>query len=832
MRKWQWWKNKSILVLIICEALLLLTLFVTALIRQEKSYTWTTEQWQWDESGNAMTQAITLPRGIYRVQIDYACDSDMTHFSIVEKLPASQGSILCSGEHLNQGLQRTDYNLWVNTPKTEFAVTVSYGGGQMLLGGLTIIRTNRDLYRAMFLILVGSILVDLLVLARLYDKQQGFSKETRKVMLSLGAIILLSSIPLGNDHLYGGSDITYHLLRVGNIKDGFLSGQFPVRIDPGWLFGNGYASSICYGELFLYFPAFLRLIGFTLQGSWMWFLFVLNVATCLVSYYSFGRIFKNRMIGLFCSALYTLSIYRLYKMYSWSAIGEVQAFVFLPLILYAVYGIYTEVAVGRNVEVAQKSCRREALQSEGVGARKRYWAVLAIGMSGLVQCHVLSCELVVGFLALTCLILIRKTLQRRVFLSFLKAIGAVCVLNAWFVVPFLDYMINMDMVIHHVSARTMQDKGLMIAQLFFSFFHRGVSRDLVTEGLIQVEAMGVGIAMTFGLFVFLFLWVWNRRGGRDTDVSACVAVADQTDVSGQAAGPADVTAQSVTGADMTAQIAAGKLTAVLGILAMVMSLSIFPWTQIQFLNQITQSLVSSIQYPNRFLMMATLFLTMTAGAAAVWLRRQGDMEAEAWQVPIGAETGKRSLPFLLSKERLYRITGVVIAIVTAVFYMDSIVLEAGELKLYDEKGMGTGYLSGAEYLPYGTDAGLLTYHEPYPSEGVVISESSKEYLDVTFTCQNSWEQEGYVDVALLNYKGYVAKSTDGETLEVIDNENRCVRVVIPASFSGSVHVTFKEPWYWQAAEILSLLSVVIWMAGRVIYRNVAIGIQKFNEVFF
>ena len=746
----------------VCEALLLLALGVTALCRQEKSYTWTQEEWQRDESGNAVTRAITLPRGIYRVQIAYACDSDMTHFSIVEKLPASQGSILCSGEHLNQGLGRTDYDLWVGTPDTECAVTVSYGGGQMDLGALTIIRTNRDLYRAMFLILVGSIIVDLLVLARFYDKQKGFSKETRKVILGLGAIILLSSIPLGNDHLYGGSDITYHLLRVGNIKDGFLSGQFPVRIDPSWLFGNGYASSICYGELFLYIPAFLRMIGFTLQGSWMWFLFVLNVATCLVSYYSFGRIFKNRMIGLFCSALYTLSIYRLYKMYSWSAIGEVQAMVFLPLILYAVYGIYTEAAAGQSVG--------------NHVARKPYWAILAVGMSGLVQCHVLSCELVVGFLALTCLILIRKTLRKRVILSFLKAIVAVCVLNAWFVVPFLDYMINMDMVIHHVSARTMQDKGLMIAQLLFSFFHRGVSRDLVTEGLIRVEAMGVGIAMTFGLFVFLFLWVWDRKGSSDTDVTVAAGLAMQG---------------AVKSGDVSAQIGAGKLTAVLGILAMVMSLSIFPWTQIQFLNQITQSLVSSIQYPNRFLMMATLFLTMTAGAAAVWLGRQN----------------------------FYRIAGVVIAVVTAVFYMDSIVLEASELKLYDEKGMGTGYLSGAEYLPYGTNAGLLTYHEPYPSEGVTVSEYSKEYLDVCFTCQNSAEQDGYVDVALLNYKGYVAKTGDGEYLEVIDNENRCVRVVIPEGFAGNVHVFFKEPWYWQVAEVLSLLSVVAWIAGWVLNRR-------------
>ncbi len=773
MRRWKWWKNKSIQILLVCELLLILIPGIIALAREEKSYVWGAEKWQWDESGNAVIGIGALPRGIYRVQLDYTCDSDMAHFSIVEKRSESHGTILCSGEHLNKGLGKTDYDLWINTPETEFSVTVSYGGGQMSLGNLTILRTNRDIYRFMFLVLVGSAAADVLLLARLYNKKYGISKEKKKIVLGLGAIILLSSIPLGNDHLYAGSDITYHLLRVGNIKDGFLSGQFPVRIDPSWLFGNGYASSVCYGELFLYIPAFLRMIGFTLQGSWMWFLFVLNIATCLVSYYSFEKIFRSRGIGLFCSALYTLSIYRLYKMYSWSAVGEVQAMVFLPLILYAVYGIYTEVAAGV--------------------AKHRYWIVLAVGMSGLVQCHVLSCELVVFFLALTCLILIRRTLRRAVILSFLKAAGAVCVLNAWFVVPFLDYMLNMDMVIHHVSARTMQDKGLMVAQLFFSFFHRGVSRELVTEGLIRVEAMGVGIAMTFGLLVFLFLWLWNRKSG------SCVC-------RGKAAGQSNDQAASSEQPTTVMQLEAGKLTSVLAILAMIMSLSIFPWTQIQFLNSITQSLVSSIQYPNRFLMMATLFLTMTAGAAAAWFCQSGRQDGLAERSGCAA---------LLSKNKLYQLTAVVIAVVTAVFYMDSIVWEASKLRLYDEKGMGTGYLSGAEYLPYGTEAGLLTYHEPYPSEGLTVSEYSKEYLDVMFVCQNSLEQDGYVDIALLNYKGYVARSSDGEYLQVIDNENRCVRVTIPAGYDGSVHVYFREPWYWQAAEIVTLFTVMAWLTGEV-----------------
>ena len=40
--------------------------------------------------------------------------------------------------------------------------------------------------------------------------------------------------------------------------------------------------------------------------------------------------------------------------------------------------------------------------------------------------------------------------------------------------------------------------------------------------------------------------------------------------------------------------------------AMLLSLSLFPWDKIQFLNDITETLVSSIQFPNRFLTIANV----------------------------------------------------------------------------------------------------------------------------------------------------------------------------------------------------------------------------------
>ena len=530
-----------------------------------------------------------------------------------------------------------------------------------------------------------------------------------------------------------------------------------MRIDPAWLFGNGYASSVCYGDIFLYFPAFLRLIGCTLQGSLQWFLAVLNIATCLLSYYSFRKIFNSEKIGLFCSALYTLSIYRLYKMYSWSALGEVQAMTFLPLILYGFWLLYTVDIYSREY--------------------KKVWIPLMLGMSGIVECHVLTCEMTVGFMVLACLILWKKTFRGQTILAFLKAIAGVILLNAWFLIPFLDYMLTQDMVIHHVSARTMQDKGLYLSQFFFTFFHRGSSRDLVKNGLINVEAMGVGITLIAGLC--LFVWIWFFKGTR----TECV---QEGSIEKIRKGNATEKARNVE------IIRAGKLASVLGFFAMLMSLSAFPWTQIQFLNSLTMALVSSIQYPNRFLMIATVLLTFVCGAVILWI---GEEKEEAY----GRGRGKFAAGALLS-----------LLLITSLFYMNQISLEAGGLVLYDEKGMGTGYLSGAEYLLYGTEEELLTYHAPYAGEGVTIEDYEKEYLELSFTARNAAKEESYADVALLNYKGYRAVAVQsGEKLPIVNGDNNCVRVLLPAGFEDKVSICFVEPWYWRVAEAVSLFSILV-----------------------
>ncbi len=721
-------KVKWFAVLLLAELCFILICAGIIALRQNAVYTCAPELFSVSENGMS-SQTLILPRGVYRVELRYSCQEDQKYFANIEKV-TQQGKLFASGEHLSPGLGYTSFDLWVKE-RTEVRLVIPAGDGGLKILGFSIYETYGDVTRIIVMAMLLFLVTDIgFIIWRKRDIFQRWKAAAVVIFL----ITLTASVPAFAEHLYPGSDVTYHLLRIDNIKDGLLSGQFPVRIDPAWLWGHGYASSICYGETLLYLPAMMRLLGFTLQESYMTFLCFLNLGTCLISFFSFKGIFQSQKLGLFCSAVYTLSIYRLYKMYSWSALGEVQAMFWLPLILYAVYCLLAE-------EVGQK----------GYG---KQWIALAVGFSGIVQCHVLTCELTVFFLAVTCIICWKRLFRRATFLAFVKAVAGVCALSAWFVVPFLEYLLKVDMVIGHVSERRIQQEGLFPANLFFGFFHRGVGRNLAADGMVNMEALGVGMTITAAAGLLCLLWFWGYLKGEDKTLAA-----------------------------------AGKIATVLGITAMCMSLAIFPWDAIQSQNSVLRVLVSSIQYPNRFLMTATLLLTFAGGVSLVCVRRQ-----------FGYKIMRGTAASFL-----------VITMITALFYLNSIMKEAGTLYMYDAKGMGTGYLSGAEYLRYGSDTSLYSYSDFAAGEEVDILEAQKEWLNVDLYVKNNGSEDGYVDLPLQNYPGYVAKTEEGRRLEICDGDNKDLRVIIPADWEGTVKVGFCPPWYWRGAEIVSLLSAAMLM---------------------
>lgn len=282
----------------------------------------------------------------------------------------------------------------------------------------------------------------------LYSKKNDLGEKTKLVSTVLVGIWLLSSAVIFIPYLVRGHDIRFHLMRIEGLKDGLLSGVFPVKIQPTWLNGNGYPVSILYPDLFLYIPAFFRIMGVSLQTAYKIYIMLVNGATIGCSYWSFSRISGCRTWGVLGSFVYTLSIYRLTNVYTRAAVGEYTAMVFMPLVLYAMWKIYQE------GDLQDKSYQRN-------------WILLAFSLTGIIQSHVISVVMSGIFIFLVCLLFWRKTFEKKRFLVLGKAALGTVLLNLWFVVPFLDYYKEDLIVLSGKNGIPMiQDKGIYIPQLF------------------------------------------------------------------------------------------------------------------------------------------------------------------------------------------------------------------------------------------------------------------------------------------------------------------------------------------------------------------------------
>ncbi len=673
-------------------------------------------------SDTVIYEGISLKPGVYYIELQYVSDTDLVALCNMKDGTVFTGGLLTNGEHMYGGLDKTGFHMWLYESTDDMQVVVSYGGkGVLRTGDLTITETNQLWTMFLVIVIFTAAAIFSCVIYVYYNKEYGISYERKKVFFFLAVISFLASVPALYGSMLGGADLTFHLQRIEGIKDGLLGGQFPIRLESEWVYGHGYAAAIFYCNTFLYLSGLLRLAGFTVTASYNVYCIVLSIATAYIAWYCFCKIFKNSNIGLICSGLYTLSYFRIFKLYCAGAVGEGSAYTFLPLVLYGMYRVFAMDPRDRKYKTS--------------------WVPIALGYAGLIQTHVLTCEITVFLTILVCVACIRKIFCLPVFLELAKgALGALC-LSMWYIVPFLDYYLTQDMHIKHVSGRTIQERGLDIPQLLNSVWR-----------LEDDTAPIIGVVLLLGMAAFIVLWVFgNFRGKKESPVKLA----------------------------MFCTLAGGLLLA--------MSLRFFPWDKIQSLNGLTASLVSSLQFPNRFLGWGTACLVTVYGFCLWFLKDE--------------------------KKKIYWL-GIAVAIaggiVLNLYSVNCIMKEQNLLQLYNEEGMGFGYISGAEYLYQGTDEALLTFEGAHAGENIKINAYAKNYLHVEIDCTNHGTGDGYVDLPLLLYKGYKAFEMDtGREILVCDGENHLVRLVLPEGFSGSVSVDFVSPFYWRVGEIVTVLTIIL-----------------------
>lgn len=420
---------------------------------------------------------MTIGKGYYTIDVDYYADSDCTmdihsnHYS---------DYIISDEISLKRQSTHKSFNIRVKDVVEDLEIRTKYNGfGELRINSIMITENTVGISTGAFLAFAVVILGTLCYLFREKLERNKFT------ILALLAIAFLSCVPVMTIGICRGHDGLFHLLRIEGLAQGLRDGEFPVRMQSVWMEGYGYPVSIYYGDILLYVPALLRIIGFSVSQSYKIYLFLINLGTSLIAFICFDRIVKNSRAALLGTAGYIFATYRLTNMYVRVAVGEYSAMLFLPLVFLAVYEIYTEDA--GNLRKYMKNA-----------------VVLAIAMTGLMQTHLISVALASLIIAFVCILMIKKTFRKNTLIVYISAVIMTIILNLFFLVPFMDYSENVSVKVFDDSVGntvgTIQKMGAYISQ-YFMFYQRANGnstanigdRMAITPGIVLMAALFVGI---------------------------------------------------------------------------------------------------------------------------------------------------------------------------------------------------------------------------------------------------------------------------------------------------------------------------------------------------
>lgn len=684
------------------------------------------------------TPPLSLKKGIYQIQIDYAANCSGNTISATSSLGSLEMN--CPALELDPTCYTETMILDISRSVDDAAIHVSFsGGGYVHINSLGIYETSFLYKKNLFYALLLCLLIDLGYFFLRSDM------KIRKIILALAGIFGISCYPLYTDFLTAGHDILFHLIRIDAISQGLSLGTFPVKLHPLWAYGYGYAVGIFYGDAFLYFPAVLRLLGFSVQASYKFLVAFINLGTVLISYYSFRKMFSDEKIALLGCLAYTLAPYRLMDLYTRASVGEYCAMMVLPLILCGFYMVFLD-------------------------SRKENWwkhaVLIAFGLTGAIQSHVLTVLLVGIIVILACLILIKRVFRKYVFRSLATAAVLTVLLNLCFIVPFLDFY-GEDIMINSpewsgAPQGSFQAGGIFPIQLFALFQRATGSAWPATAGISTEPAFGIGILMTIGLGLFLYLLCIHGQACRH-DRNYIPAI----------------------------------LCAIFGCLSLYMATCYFPWDALTALGSGVRKIVLTLQFPWRMLAIATILM--------------------AFVLCYSFHIAKKALGHCHN----YLVVGsLILLLVSCGWYFYDFSFSGEPYRVYSTAELDTIQLCTCDYLPSGTDPNKIKENLIY-AEGISPLEAYQKQ-GTTITCRVSAESEGaYVDFPLLYYKYYRCVDADtAQPIPVCAGKNNMVRIQLPKGYSGSISISFVEPWFWRFAEAVSALTAIgiiislIWMRAK------------------
>ena len=670
---------------------------------------------------------IDMTKGSYTVTVDYESTEEQCCY-------AATNTFIQSGlGRLVKGSNRASFRVNISESVGNFEVIVKYNGnGTLRIKNITIRGDHAKL---------GRLLVCVMLLFAAADIWFIFDDKIRKnktVILSLIGTVVLSSLPLFTSDIGKGHDLYFHVMRIEALADSLMHGVFPNRVSTLWFDGYGYPASVYYGDILLYIPAVMRIIGFTVVTSYKIYILSINIGTAVFGYFSFKRMFKNKYSAIMSTMVYSTATYRLVNVYIRSAVGEYTAMMFLPVIACGMYMIYT----------GDMSKKKEYFKSA---------TVLAVGMSGLIGCHILSTEMVCFILAIVCIILFKKTFK----LATLRVLGIAAaetiLLSAYFVIPFLDYYKNVTVEINETMEKIpyIQYQGCSIAEYFavfrdvFSQFSVHENRRLAaTPGFILLLALIVGV---------VFLFYQKKHTGRK-ELAFYVSMS---------------------------------------VISLFIASDMFPWDRLAARTSFGR-LLAQVQFPWRYVTMGIMFSTLVFGYLFKKLTEK-DFGTKTRYFQLGAAAC------------------VAIVSLAASMYFDGAYLDDIRFNDWVDGGDINPWSVGSGEYKLDKFSDDLSHKVSF-SNMQTVKMLERDGSRMELYCEGIGIP-GTVQVPIFNYKGYVVTDDSGNSYKIFDGDNNTVKFELPPNFEGNITIDFKEPWYWRGSEIISLAAVLILIgAGIIAYR--------------
>lgn len=557
-------------------------------------------------------------------------------------------------------------------------------------------------------------------------------KKTAVAAIAAGTI--LSSVLLTADGVFFGHDVLFHMNRIAEIADGIKNGNFNIHIQPNIQNGYGYATPLFYGQLLLYIPAFLYLAGIPFFESYNIFVILVNLATAALSYYSFKRIFKSAKAGAAGSLIYTLSIYRITDIYVRQAVGEYTALIFLPLVAYGVYELYFNSGDGK--------------------IRTAKVLPLVLGVTGILQCHVITTQITAICLVVFGLIMFKKTFSRSMITALIRALILIVLVNMAFLVPFIDSY-GMDMNVTHQEGM-IQYKGARFFQLFGLFFTASGDCKAGVDGEMPIC---IGMSALFGMLYYLYYTAKNK--------------------------PADGEAKYKK---------AGNIMLALAVMTILFSTVYFPWDALESLLGAVGRQLVVIQYSWRYLGIAGLFIALFM---VCLLMLHGEEHRKQGMIVFGI--------FMAMN-----IVGL------AMFYKD-FANESRVLTYCNTDELDRNFVGMKEYMLVGSEDYMYEDTTPGGDADTSVSDYVRGGKYISFYCENRGDSVEFVNIPLWAYDNYRAYDMQtGEQMLTYKTDGNRLSVGLVPGYSGYVNVKYVEPWYWKAAYVCAAAGVLLIIAVYIV----------------